>query len=154
MEWNMDNALMNLTADEVRAALPQREPFLFANGSAQVIPGERVSSVVSYPAGMSFFAGHFPDAPVTPGIVLLETMAQVGSLMVLTTSEFRGKRGYIVGVCGARFLHPVPPDASVVVQGIVVSCRHGLVKTMMEIWMKDACVASATIDSMFRAVQR
>jgi 3-hydroxyacyl-[acyl-carrier-protein] dehydratase len=154
MELNMDNGLMNLTADEVRAALPQREPFLFANGPAQVIPRECVSSVVSYPAGMSFYAGHFPDAPVTPGIVLLETMAQVGSLMVLTTNEYRGKRGYIVGIGAARFLHPVPPDASVVVRGIVVSCRHGLVKTMMEIWMKEARAASAMIESMFRTVPR
>src|SRR5664279_6217941 len=69
-------SVLRLTPEQVRELLPQREPFLFVNGPADVVPGIRVTARTTYPEDSSFYTGHFPGYPLTPGVIIIETMAQ------------------------------------------------------------------------------
>lgn len=68
-----------------------------------------------------FFQGHFPDNPVMPGALILETLAQAGSILILKSEEFLGKRAYIGGINKAKFRQKVVP-------GDVLKCHFEITK--------------------------
>jgi 3-hydroxyacyl-[acyl-carrier-protein] dehydratase len=59
--------------------------------------------------GDGFFQGHFPDYPVMPGVLIVEAIAQVGAVAILTTDEFRGKMVFFAGIDNVRFKRQVKP---------------------------------------------
>jgi 3-hydroxyacyl-[acyl-carrier-protein] dehydratase len=141
---------LRLSPEQVRELLPQREPFLFVNGPAVVVPSVRVAAQATYPADSSFYAGHFPGLPLTPGVIIIETMAQAASLMMLTTPRCSGQIVYFVGIREARFFKTVHPGAVVEVTGSVVSMRHGVVESSMEAWTGGVRAAFAIVTCTFR----
>jgi 3-hydroxyacyl-[acyl-carrier-protein] dehydratase len=143
--------VLRLSPEQVRELLPQREPFLFVNGPADVVPGIRVTAWATYPEDSSFYTGHFPGYPLTPGVIIIETMAQAASLMMLTTPGCSGQIGYFVGIREARFFKAVLPGAVVEVMGDVVSMRHGVIESNMEAWAGGVRAATAILTCTFRA---
>jgi 3-hydroxyacyl-[acyl-carrier-protein] dehydratase len=141
---------LRLSPERIRELLPQREPFLFVNGPADVVPGVRVAAQATYPEDSSFYTGHFPGFPLTPGVIIIETMAQAASLMMLTTPRCLGQIVYFVGIREARFFKAVLPGAVVQLTGSVVSIRHGVVESSMEAWTGDVRAAAAILTCIFR----
>lgn len=141
---------LRLSPEQVRELLPQGEPFLFVNGSADVVPGVRVAAQVTYPEESFFYSGHFPGFPLTPGVIILETMVQASSLMMLTTPRYAGQIGYFVGIREARFFKAVLPGTVVEVTGSIVSLRHGIIESSMEMWTGGVRAAAATLTCTFR----
>ena len=144
------SSVLTLGTAEVRDLLPQREPFLFINGITEVTPGICVKARVTYPAGSSFYAGHFPGFPLTPGVIIIETMAQAASLIMLTTPQYRGQIGYFVGIRAAHFFRPIHPDEEVLVEGRVTSQRHGVIEATMQAEVAEARAATAALSVTFR----
>jgi 3-hydroxyacyl-[acyl-carrier-protein] dehydratase len=144
-------SVLRLTPEQVRELLPQREPFLFVNGPEDVVPGIRVTARTTYPEDSSFYIGHFPGYPLTPGVIIIETMAQAASLMMLTTPGCSGQIGYFVGIREARFFKAVLPGAVVEVTGNVVSMQHVIIESSMEAWEGDVRAAAAILTCTFRA---
>jgi 3-hydroxyacyl-[acyl-carrier-protein] dehydratase len=141
---------LRLSLEQVREVLPQKEPFLFVNGPAEVVPGVCVAARATYAEDSSFYAGHFPGFPLTPGAIIIETMAQAASLMMLTTPRYSGQIVYFVGVREARFFKAVLPGTVVDLKGSVVSMRHGIVESSMEVWIGGVRAASAIVKCTFR----
>jgi len=142
-----------LSAVDVRGLLPQREPFLFVNGPADVVPGIRVTAHATFGAGSPFYAGHFPGSPLTPGVIIVETMAQAASLIMLTTPQYRGQIGYFVGIREARFYKPVYPGQSVVLEGQITAQRHGIIEASMQAAADGIRAATAVLTVTFRRPQ-
>ncbi len=142
--------VLRLNAEEVRNILPQREPFLFVNGPADVVPGVRVCAQVVFARDLPLYAGHFPGFPLTPGVLIVEAMAQASSLIVLTLPEYRGYIGYFVGMNEVRFHKAVFPGTTLTLRGALTGNRHGLVESSMEAFSGDVRVASAVLVTMFR----
>jgi 3-hydroxyacyl-[acyl-carrier-protein] dehydratase len=145
----IENAL-TLSAAEVRALLPQREPFLFVDDVPEVVPGVRVIAHVTYPADSPFYSGHFPGSPLTPGVIIIETMAQAASLIMLTTPRYKGQVGYFVGIREARFFRPVHPGEAVLLEGSVTSQRHGVIEVAMQATVAGVRAATAVLTVTFR----
>ena len=145
--------VLMLSAADVRALLPQREPFLFVNGPTEVVPGVRVAAHTMFAADSPFYAGHFPGSPLTPGVIIVETMAQAASLIMLTTRRYRGQIGFFVGIREARFYKPVYPDQPVVLEGMVTSERHGIVEASMQATVQGIRAATAIVTVTFRPRQ-
>jgi 3-hydroxyacyl-[acyl-carrier-protein] dehydratase len=141
---------LRLSPEQVRELLPQREPFLFVNGPADVVPGVRVTAQATYLKDSPFYAGHFPGFPMTPGVIIIETMAQAASLMMLTTPRCEGQIVYFVGIKEARFFKAVLPGAVVELTGSVVSMRHGVMESSMEAWTGGVRAAAAILTCIFR----
>lgn len=99
------------TLPSVLDVLPHRYPMLLVDRVLDVVPGERIRAVKNVSFGEPFFAGHFPDEPIMPGVLVLEAMAQTGALLAWATEPFDPKERslYLLGVDRARFRRLVVP---------------------------------------------
>lgn len=118
--------------------LPHRYPFLLVDRVVEAVPGEHLVAVKNVTINEPFFAGHFPQRPVMPGVLILEAMAQsCGLLAFATDGEAPGSTiFYLVGVDNARFKRPVEPGDQVTLESRLARRKRG-------IWMFDA---RATVD--------
>ena len=98
-----------LTTKEIMEIIPHRQPFLLIDTIEELEEGKRAvgKKCVSY--NEPFFAGHFPTEPVMPGVLIVEAMAQVGAVALLSKEEFKGKTAYFGGINSAKFKNKVVP---------------------------------------------
>jgi 3-hydroxyacyl-[acyl-carrier-protein] dehydratase len=89
--------------------LPHREPFLLIDEVVELEPGQRVVALRDVREDDWWFAGHFPERPVMPGVLIVESMAQTGAVAVLVEEENRGKIAYFAGIDDCRFKRVVEP---------------------------------------------
>jgi beta-hydroxyacyl-ACP dehydratase FabZ len=98
-----------LDIDAIREILPHRYPFLLVD-RIEELEAERVVGIKNVTVNEPFFAGHFPDYPVMPGVLIIEAMAQVAGVMVLSgIPDRKNKLVLLAGVDGAKFRKPVRP---------------------------------------------
>ncbi|MBA2344814.1 MAG: 3-hydroxyacyl-ACP dehydratase FabZ [Rubrobacter sp.] len=98
-----------MSAVEIRNLIPHRYPFLLVDRIEEVEPGVRAVGIKSVTQNEPFFQGHFPDYPVMPGVLIVEAMAQVGAVGVMSVEEYRGKLALFAGIDGVRFRRQVVP---------------------------------------------
>jgi 3-hydroxyacyl-[acyl-carrier-protein] dehydratase len=104
------NTSIGLDVDQIRKLLPHREPFLFLERLAEIVPGESAVGYKAVSYNEPHFRGHFPDYPVMPGVLIVEAMAQTaGALVMHTIGAEASDRVYFLGVDKARFRKPVRP---------------------------------------------
>ncbi|HEY3414567.1 MAG TPA: 3-hydroxyacyl-ACP dehydratase FabZ [Armatimonadota bacterium] len=104
---------MSLDIEEIRKILPHRYPFLLVDRVLELEPGRLAIGRKNVTANEPFFQGHWPHRSVMPGVLILEALAQVGSVMMLTMPEHRGSTGYFTGIDKARFRQQVVPGDTV-----------------------------------------
>lgn len=97
------------THPDPREVLPHREPFLFVDSIIEMEPGLSATGVWTLTGQEWFFAGHFPQRPTLPGVLMCEAIAQVGAYCVLSTPAYAGKLPLFGGIDGARFRRQVVP---------------------------------------------
>ncbi len=97
------------TAKEILEIIPHRQPFMLIDTIEELEEGQRAvgKKCVSY--NEPYFAGHFPGNPVMPGVLIIEALAQVGAVAMLSMEEYKGKTAYFVGIDKARFKKMVVP---------------------------------------------
>ncbi|MDE6312767.1 MAG: 3-hydroxyacyl-ACP dehydratase FabZ [Lachnospiraceae bacterium] len=98
-----------LSTKEIMEIIPHRQPFLLIDTIEELQEGVKAvgKKCVSY--NEPFFAGHFPTEPVMPGVLIVEAMAQVGAVALLSKDEFKGKTAYFGGINSAKFKQKVVP---------------------------------------------
>ena len=98
-----------LTCDEIAKVLPHRYPFALVDRITDYEPGQWAKGIKCVSANEPFFCGHFPQKHVMPGVLILEALAQVGAVAILSLPENRGKIALFGGVKNARFKRQVIP---------------------------------------------
>ena len=96
-----------LGAKEIKEILPHRYPFLMIDRVEEVEEGKRAKGFKNISINEEFFNGHFPDYPVMPGVLILEALAQMGAICILSKEEFKGKIGFLVGADKVRWKQQV-----------------------------------------------
>ncbi len=89
--------------------LPHREPFLFVTRVTAVEPGVSARGFWDLSGQESFFGGHFPGRPTLPGVLMVESLAQLGGIAVLLDPRYAGKLALFGGIERARFRRQVVP---------------------------------------------
>ena len=98
-----------LTVKEIKEILPHRYPFLMIDRVEEVIEGKSAKGYKNVTINENFFNGHFPEYPVMPGVLILEALAQMGAICILSMEDFKGKIGFLVGADKVRWKKQVMP---------------------------------------------
>ncbi len=95
--------------EKIKEIIPHREPFLMVDRVDELEPGVSAKGVKAVSGNEWFFQGHFEQKKVMPGVLILEALAQMGGIAVLTLDEMRGKLAFLGRLNNARFHDPVVP---------------------------------------------
>ena len=94
---------------QIMDILPHRYPFLLVDRIIDVVPGQSAKGIKNVTINEPFFQGHFPSYPVMPGVLIVEALAQVGAVAMLSLPENKGKIGLFAGIDRLRFRRQVKP---------------------------------------------
>jgi 3-hydroxyacyl-[acyl-carrier-protein] dehydratase len=134
-----------LDIDAIREILPHRYPFLLVD-RIEELETERVVGIKNVTVNEPFFAGHFPDYPVMPGVLIIEAMAQVAGVLVLSgIPDRKNKLVLLAGVDGAKFRKPVRPGDQLRIEMKVLRSRATMAKVSGTATVDDVVVAEAEI---------
>ncbi len=100
---------MELNIEQIEKILPHRYPFLLVDKITECTPGEYAVGIKCVTANEPFFQGHFPGYKVMPGVLIIEALAQVGAVAILSMPENQGKLALFGGIKNARFKQQVRP---------------------------------------------
>ena len=98
-----------LNTKQIMEILPHRAPFLLVDRIDELEPGKRAVGVKAVTYNEPYFAGHFPQEPVMPGVLICEALAQVGAVALLSQEQYKGKLVFFGGINKARFRQKVVP---------------------------------------------
>ena len=100
---------MKLGVKEIQEIIPHRHPFLLIDSIEELEPGVRAVGYKSITYNEPQFAGHFPQEPVMPGVLMVEALAQVGAVAILSVEGNKGKTAYFASINNAKFKQKVVP---------------------------------------------
>jgi beta-hydroxyacyl-ACP dehydratase FabZ len=134
-----------LDIDAVRNLLPHRYPFLLVDRIIEM-EADRVVGIKNVTANEPFFVGHFPNYPVMPGVLIIEAMAQVGGVLVLSQMEDRAnKLVLLAGVDQAKFRRPVRPGDQLRMEMKLLKKKSSMAKMSGTATVDGVLVAEAQV---------
>jgi 3-hydroxyacyl-[acyl-carrier-protein] dehydratase len=136
-----------LDINEIMKILPHRYPFLLVDRITEVENGKRIVGFKNVSINEPFFPGHFPGHPVMPGVLIIESMAQVSGILAYLSSDesVRSKITYFVGIDNARFRKPVFPGDQLRLELKVSGCKRGIWSFSGRAYVADNLVAEAEL---------
>ncbi len=118
--------MLRYNSNEIAAILPHRYPFALVDRVVDGEEGKWAKGIKCVSVNEPFFQGHFPQYHVMPGVLIIEALAQVGAVAVLSMPEHRGKIGFLGAIKNARFRRQVTPG-DVLELECVITRQKGLV---------------------------
>ena len=115
-----------LNKEQIMEIIPHRDPFLLIDEINEMTPGQKVVATKHIREDEYWFKGHFPEYSVTPGVLLIEMLAQAGAVCMLSLEEHKGKIGFLGGVNNAKFRRQVLPGDTVKLEVEMIKIRGSI----------------------------
>lgn len=135
-----------LDINDIQGILPHRYPFLLIDRVIHLERKQRIVAIKNVSINEPFFAGHFPNMPIMPGVLIVEAIAQTGGALLLTEVEDRDDKLMVfTGIERARFRRPVMPGDQLRIEVEVKAWRGTAVRMEGKAFVGDKRVAEATV---------
>jgi len=144
--------------EEVMATIPHRYPFLMIDRVTEIRLGESAVGIKNVSINEAHFQGHFPEKPIMPGVLLIESMAQTAAVLVVKTmvekmgQDVRGKLVYFMTIDNARFRRPVVPGDRVRIEVAVRRHRGPVWRFRGQAMVDGALAAEAEYSAMIQGL--
>lgn len=134
---------MSLGIKEIQEILPHRYPFLLVDRIEEIEEGKKAVGYKNVTMNEYFFQGHFPEEPVMPGVLIVEALAQVGAVALLSKEEYKGKIAYFGGINKAKFRRKVVPGDVIKLEVEMIKMKGpaGVAKGIATVNGEKACEA-------------
>jgi 3-hydroxyacyl-[acyl-carrier-protein] dehydratase len=133
--------------------LPHRYPFLLVDKVLEIVPGEKIIAIKNVTINEPFFQGHFPEEPIMPGVLIVEAMAQVSSILANHMNPFRTpvtNQHVLAALDRIKFKRPVVPGDQLQLTVIVRWKRNQFTKYQAQATVNDQVVCTAEITSAIK----
>jgi beta-hydroxyacyl-ACP dehydratase FabZ len=138
-----------LDSQAIQELLPHRYPFLLVDRIIELVPKERIVGIKQVSINEPYFQGHFPNAPVMPGVLVIEALAQVGAVLALREIADRdSKLVLFTGIREARFRRPVVPGDTLTLEVTALRIGSRVQRMRGEAKVDGQLVADAEIMSI------
>lgn len=134
-----------LNKEEITKIIPHRDPFLMIDSAEITEPEKSAKGLKTLTGNEDFFRGHFPDEPVMPGVLIIESMAQLGAVLILSIEKYKGKKVYFTSIDNAKFRRKVVPGDTLELYVELLSFRHNIGKGSARAEINGETVCSAEL---------
>lgn len=117
-----------LNSVQIQEILPHRYPFLFVDKIIEMEVGKKAVGIKNVTINEPFFQGHFPGNPIMPGVLMVEALAQVGAVAILSMDEYKGKIAVFTGIDNVKFRRQVVPGDVLRLEVEIISIRKNMGK--------------------------
>ena len=141
-----------LDHEQVKAVLPHRDPILLIDTVTECVPMEHIEAELFINPEWDVFKGHFPGAPVFPGVLSVECMAQAADIMLMTAEKYQGKTPLFAGIEKARFIRKISPGDQVTAKVKVASenVEKAVITCEAELHQAEGLAAKAVVTLAMR----
>ena len=135
-----------LNIKQIMEILPHRQPMLLLDSIEEIEYGVRAVAKKCVSYNEPYFAGHFPQEPVMPGVLIVEALAQTGAVAILGKEEDRGKTAYFAAINSAKFKRKVVPGDVLTLETEIIKQKGaiGIGKAVAKVGDETACIAELT----------
>jgi 3-hydroxyacyl-[acyl-carrier-protein] dehydratase len=142
-----------LSNAEIQKTIPHRYPFMLVDRIEEMEVGKKAVGIKNVTINEPFFQGHFPGNPIMPGVLIVEALAQVGAVAILSMEEYKGKIGLFAGIDKLRFKRQVKPGDILRLEIEMTALKRNIGKAIGTAYVGDELAASgelmfAIVDNM------
>ncbi|HBG5345800.1 TPA: 3-hydroxyacyl-ACP dehydratase FabZ [Clostridioides difficile] len=141
-----------LNIDEIKKLIPHRYPFLLVDKITELEVGKRAVGIKNVTVNEPFFQGHFPEYPLMPGVLIVEALAQVCGVVMMSVEENKGKLGVFAGIDKVRIKREVRPGDTLTMEVEMTTLRRNIAKADAKAYVGEELVCKGEL--MFALVEK
>lgn len=130
---------------DIQKILPHRYPFLLVDRIVEIEEGKKAVGIKNVTINEPFFQGHFPNNPIMPGVLIVEAMAQVGAVAILSLEEYKGRLAVFTGIERMKFRKQVIPGDTLTLEAELTALKMGIGKAKVCARVNDKIAAEGEL---------